>query len=690
MYSVPLSSDRITNASNKTEPQRKILLRADGEAGYQHFYRNASSDNLLLINSRADIISLRMELLYKELHPFSFSFRYNQTRPYQQDDQYEFNFGFDERRYKEIIRDKLVGSATRRFQEKKSQLLRSFNEVFRKYQENKQFLESPVYVQDVVQQRLRQAGTALTRPASPGAPSFALPEAGIPDSLLEGFRRYQSGLTHERDSLYFLFKNLQDSVARLKLVYDQQTDSINLIISRLSSAGDITNYADQQGTGDSLSRKRGWTNVLMKTNFRLGKFILNNSELTVSNIFLHGVSIRYGDKNFIMVSGGFYDFAFRSLFNFRTDSSRQQRPVVFAVKFGRLKGRNLTAASFYTGQKTKYGSLTSTYKTIAGISFEKNITISRHIFAELEIAKSTTGSNLAADKQRSTLKDLFTTYNIRTLGAYATLNGYFPKTRTDAVITYRYWGQQFESFTANQYFNPQNYLAANVSQSFLKRRLFLQGGLKYTDFKSYGISTNIKSRTLFASANATLRVRKLPVISIGYYPGSQLYWLDQSRLYEYYYYILNSTVSHYFKAGAIPVQAVFSFNSFTNKYTDSLVVGSQSNYSVFLTAWVHQFSYQANYTRQQAGSSRLTTAEAGLLFSDRSLRIGGTLKLNFAEQTYRTGYSFNLGVSLKRAGIFSIIYDKSYLPDRTGQFIPVSMGQLQVTKPLKFNVWQKG
>lgn len=697
MYSVSLSSGRAAAVSSlAAEPGRKALLHVEGEAGYQHFYRNAESDNLLLINSSADIFSLRMEILYKELHPFSFSFRYNQTRPFQQDDQYELNFGFDDRRYKEIIRNKLVESATRRFQEGKGRLLSSFNEVFRKYQENKQFLESPVYIQDVVQQRLRNAGRVLISQPSVviTAPLFVLQENDIPDSLkgllASGLRQYQSGLTGERDSLYLLFKSLQDSITLLKSVYDQETDSINHIVSTLSSAGDISDYADKQGMADSLASKRSWANRLMKTNFRFGKFILNNSELTVSNIFLHGASIKYGDRNFVMVSGGFYDFAFRNFFNFRTDSSRQKRPAVLAVKFGRLKGKNLTAASFFVGQKERPGSVSGLYKTIAGVSFEKNLTVSKNIFAELEIAKSTTGSDRISDKQRATLKDLFTSYNVKTIGAFATLNGYFPKTKTDATIAYRYWGQQFESFNANQYFNPQNYLAVNLSQSLLKRKLFIQGGVKYTDFKSYGISSNIKSKTLFANASATLRIRRLPVISVGYYPGSQLYWLDQSRLYEYYYYILNSTVSHYFKAGTIPVQAVFSYNQFSNKYTDSLVAGSQSNYSLFLTTWIHQFSFQANYTRQQAGNSQLTTGEAGLIFSNRLLRIGGTFKLNFAELEYRTGYSVNLGISMKRAGTLSVIYDKSYLPDRAGQFIPVTMGQLQLTKPLKFNVWQKG
>lgn len=428
----------------------------------------------------------------------------------------------------------------------------------------------------------------------------------------------------------------------------------------------------------------------MKTNLRFGKFILNNSELTISNIFLHGLSIKYGDTKFIVVSGGYYDFAFRELFNFRNDTVRRPKTSVYAVKLGKTDGRNLQAVNFYIGRKSKPGSVTDELKTVAGISLERKFYFNRNISLELELAKSTTRTNSLADKEQPVFRDLFTNYSTRTIGAYGLLNAYLPKTKTDAEISYRYWGQQFESFNANQYFNPQNNFAAKLSQPLFKRKLYLNGGIKYTDFKSYGIATNIKTRTLFATANATLRIKKLPIISVGYYPGSQLYWLDQSKLYEYFYYILNTTVSHYFRVGKVPMQVVFTHNKFFNKYTDSLVTGSQSYYNLFWTTWVNKFSYQANYSRQEIENSILTTAEAGLNYGGTKLRLGGTVKWNLIESQTRIGYSANMGLLLGKLGTISLLFDYSYLPDRAGKFIPVKAGQVQFTKPLKFSLWQKG
>jgi hypothetical protein len=677
------------------------LLDITGDLSYQHFTRHGNSDNLLLINSRADIATLRLQLLYKETYPLSFQVRYNKSSPFQLDDQYEVSFGFDQRNFKEILKNKLLASAKSKFHQKQAALLARFENIYRQFQEKKQWLESPVYAQQVIEERLRQARnpvtslpgninlpTAISRqlPNLPNLPELIFdPQAlgqTLADSLKQRFDnlagRLQNGLHNQRDSLLGILQKLEDSLLSQKKKYESELDSLGKKLSGMNTVGELEEYAD------STIPRNKWADLLMRTQLRFGKFIHTGSELTVNNIFLHGASIRYGNEKFIQLSGGFYDFAFRQVFQFRNDSMDRKKSLV-AVKIGKTDGNNLSAFNFYIGQKQKTGS--RELRTIAGVSAERKLYLNRNLSLELELAKSTTKQGTG--KQDPVIKDLFTSLSMRTIGAYGSLKAWLPKTKTDAEISYRYWGQQFESFNANQYFNPQNNITAKVTQPLFNRRLNIAAGLKYTDFKSYGIASNIKTKTLFATANATLRIRKLPVVSVGYYPGSQLYWMDNSKLYEYFYYILNASVSHYFKIGRVPMQAVFTHNKFMNHYTDSAVKNTQRYNNLFWTCWVGSLSFQASYSQQELETENLRTAEAGLSYSVSKFRIGGTAKWNFLSAATRMGYTANLGISLGKLGSINLIYDRSYLPERTGGFVPVNTGQVQIIKPLKFRIWQK-
>jgi hypothetical protein len=326
-------------------------------------------------------------------------------------------------------------------------------------------------------------------------------------------------------------------------------------------------------------------------------------------------------------------------------------------------------------------------RTVAGLGVERRWYFSKNFSLHFELAKSTTKQNTSG-KQDAPFKDLFTTFSSRTIGFYGEARAYLPKTNTDAEFLYKYWGTQFESFNASQYFNPQNNLAAKLTQPVFKRKLYLSGGIRYTDFSSPGITSNIKTKTFFASGNATLRLKKFPIVNVGYYPGSQLYWLDQRKLYEYFYYILNATASHHFAVNKVPMQVVISYNKFFNKYSDSLVSGSQSYYNLFWTAWKNNFGYTVNLSHQQVENRILSTIESGISYTKTKFRIGGSMKWNHIESAIRMGYSLNLGWSIGRIGTINLLYDKSFLPERTGIFIPVETGQIQIIKPLKFRIWQ--
>lgn len=702
---------------NSYKNKRKEFVRGAGDISYQHFGRQSSSDNILLINSVSDIAALRLSMVFNESYPVSLYFRYNKSNPFQQDNIYDFNISFDNHGYKELVRDKLIGVAKDRYLKKQASLQKKFESLFHQFQEQKEVIQSPSYIQQSIENRF-QTVQAGTRP--PNTLSEFPGNAALPDSLrgrlsfINGFRNTSISpsakdrildsihsrietvqpdihgyLLKRKDSLERMMRKYEDSISLYKKNFNKEIDSLNKELDEVQTATQLDKYQKEHGIKDT-ALKGGWTNLMMKTNLRFGKFILNGSELTVNNIFLHGFSLKYGDEKFIQLSAGYYDFAFREMFNLRRDTARSSKQSIISIRAGKTDGKNLQAINFYAGKKQKPGSVNNEFYTVAGISLERKIYFNKNLDIDLEIAKSTTRYNSLTEKKNSAFEDLLGNMNPKTLGGNISGRLYLPATKTDAELNYKYLGLQFESFNASQYFNPQNNLAARINQPLFGRKLTLTSGIRYTDFKSYGISTNLKSKTLFGTFTATMRVKKLPVFSLGYYPGSQLYLVEGNKLYEYYYYILNATASHYFTLKKLPIQAVFAYNKFFNKYTDSLVNGSQSCYSFFLTTWAGRFSYQLNYSRQVAAVISLSTVEAGINYGGNKVKIGGTLKWNLSGQVSKLGYTSNIGMFFNKIGTVSLLYDRSFLPERTGVIIPVTTGQLQIIKPLKFRIWQKG
>jgi hypothetical protein len=588
-----------------------------------------------------------------------------------------------------------------------------YDDVFQDLQKQKQYLNSPVYIQQAIENRVKastQKELSLDIPTVgqlPGNNSLAsvlqkIPEIGsmndlkarVEDSIqrrkesariIEEGKALHLALVNKKDSLEQKVKIYEDSLAALKELFERKRDSVNNEIASIYTSNQLEEYASSKGLKDSLPQGFG-TKLLLRTNLRFGKFLLNNSELTVNNIFLTGASLKYGDEKFLMISGGRYDFSFRQMYSFRNDTMHQASPTVFAIKVGKTDGRNLTALSFYVGRKNETAAISGPLRSVAGFSLERKVFFSRNLSMGFEIAKSTTKPHSASPKPETTIKDLFTSLSTRTIAINGTVTARVPQTNTDAEFSYRYWGQQFESFNASQYFNPQNNFSGKISQYLFKRVLHISTGLRYTDFRTVGLASNMKSKTMFASANATLRLKKVPIVSIGYYPGSQLYWLDKERLYEYFYYILNTTVSHYFNIGRTPVQAIFTANRFNNKYSDSLVLPSQSYMNIFVTAWRNNFSYNMSFSKQDLVHGTLNTIETGINYSNNIFRLGGSVKGNYCKDFNALGYSFALGVVVRNVGSISFVYDKSYLPDRFGGFIPTNTGQIQIIKPLKFRL----
>lgn len=695
---------QVLTQNTKTRNCDKVpLFNVTGEAGFQYMKRTGNADQLVLLNTRSGIANLQLAIVYKDNLPFRFGMRYNFASPFQLDNPWEINIGFDNLANRELVAKKIKDKYVKVYEQRRAQLQNEYNRSLAQYQKQKEILESPEYIQQAVEARFRQSAPISASTESLNLPvnvPFSSSMASDLKSQAEAYRdslRNTTEITdlnlHEqlekrKDSLHRRVIALQDSLEGKKRELQAELDSVNQTMAGIYSQDSLDKYIRDKGVGSKRTGDRA-ERILRHSDLRLGKFLVYNSELTISGIYLHGAGLKLGGDRFIQLIAGSYDFAFREMFLFQQDSSQRHRPFATALRLGKTDGKNLRAVNFYWGQKRSAGN--TDLHSITGISYERKFFISRSLKFDFELAKSNTRKTGTAEKDISPVKDLLSTFNPRVFGGYGNAEAHIAKTNTDLNLTYRYWGLQFDAFNGGMYYNPQHNISARASQQFWKRKFTVNAGFRHSDFRTFGVASNLNSKTNFLSLNTTLRIRKFPVLNLGYYPGSQLYKLGDNNFYEYYYNILNATASHYFHLRKLPVQTVLTWNQFENRYSDSIFSGPSSAVNFYVTTWVRKLSLQASYSWQKASFQRLSTWEGGVTYGGAFLRVGGSAKWNHsATDRGRAGYSFNISYMRSKIGTISLLADQSYLPDGLGAFIPVKTGQIQFIKPIKFRIWQKG
>lgn len=691
-----------TQYSYADEEKRTKWMEATGSATYQFFQRDGNTDQLNHLNNSSHMGRLQMRLVFQEKYPYEFDIRFNRMTAFQTDDLFEFNFGFDKNQYRELLYEKFKQVSTRQYKAELDKMRREYEDKFRQWRRVSQIRNGMAGMQANAEEKLRQwlmeQKSEMSTANYPTLIDTTLSlrsfenwkaEQIVKDTALlnEIRQRLHMPSKGQEDSLLAIYRNSEQDLKNLKNNYRRKLDSVRNKMQDLENLDDLLamEQLDTTGRFKAVSKLK---KAMMRTGLRAGKLLVNFSNLTVNNIFLYGARVRYGDKYFVEAAAGTYDFAFRSFFRLQSDSFNSNRPYVMAVKLGKMKEGNSTALTFYTGKKSVSGSLNNAMRQVSGLALEKHIDIGRNWKLEAELAKSTERPTTVADGKLNGWRELFTRFRRETFAAHAQFSGQVGAAGPDVELAFQYWGTKFESFNATQVFNPQNQLRLQMKQAFWKRRVNIAAGARYSDFKTTGIENNLRSRTLFLSSSIVLRIPSLPVISLGYYPGTQLYWMKGDRLYEYYYRILNATISHQFRLASASMQLTGSFNRFQNEYKDSLVSPPQNMMSIFWSAWKGPLTYSLNASRQQTEEHTLDVLEAGMAWAGKWLRLGGSLKWNKVAPFIRWAGSLNVGIGMGRFGTLSCLFDKSYFPGRSGDFIPVTMGQLQFIKPLNFTIWR--
>ena len=258
-----------------------------------------------------------------------------------------------------------------------------------------------------------------------------------------------------------------------------------------------------------------------------------------------------------------------------------------------------------------------------------------------------------------------------------------PQTNTKLSGFFRKTGEHFQSFSLFSYNTDQTAWLARADQSFFKNKITLTGMLRRNDFTNPFTDKTYKTSTVFKSVLLNIRFPKYPSVSIGYYPGTQLYLINKERIRESAYYILNGSVVYSYFIKGLSMNSSFVYNRYTNEATDSGFIAYKGvNYYASQTFLLRKLQLQGGYAYSKQPLLQFYTIESSADYSVKDwLRIGIGAKYNkIAGGNNYWGERMLLSVSLKQFGTVQLQYEKSYLPTINQTLYPVEIGRVSYYK----------
>jgi hypothetical protein len=258
-----------------------------------------------------------------------------------------------------------------------------------------------------------------------------------------------------------------------------------------------------------------------------------------------------------------------------------------------------------------------------------------------------------------------------------------PETNTKLSGFFRTTGENFQSFSLFSYNTDQTAWLARADQSFLKNKITLTGMLRRNDFSNPFTDKTYKTSTVFKSILVNVRFPKYPSVSVGYYPGTQLYMIDDEKIRESAYYILNGTVVYSYFLKGLAMNSSVVYNKYTSEATDSGFVDYKGiNYYASQSVFLRKLQLQGGYAYTKQPILEYYTLETSGDYALRNwIKIGvGAKYNNVSGGNNYWGESIQLRLDFKQLGRIQLQYEKSYLPSINQILYPVEIGRLSYYK----------
>lgn len=707
--SAPMSKVSIMpSAINKPK-----FLTIHGNISYDFFYRSRIDTPINQQNFQQHTERVYLDVMLKEKYPLKVNFTARQSNSPYFRDFVDMNLNFDRYAFNKNLKQELLDKLKAQLPQYKFPDLASAEAALKKKQDEldniKNWIENPATLQKLIEEKekifyekmnaVKDSANDSTENKSDSTKKAALNRATLinsdslnrlkeneynkvrvkSDSVLTPYAQYYEKQKLKMDSLTKSVAIYKSKVDSMKSLAQKDLSSIRQKIYKANNGKQLQKLALDNGIPIDKKTKMEERLSAIK-NFSIGRSVLNYTELTAQNITVTGINIEYNPSYYAAFAAGKIDYRFRDFYN---KSSRQNSQYVILGRFGfGDKDHKAIIFTFFTGKKSNgnysYSDSINNSVELMGYSLEAIYKKDENTFLSAEFAKSTKPMLSVSNSEKQT-SSLWKYNDHSNMGINFKGQTVFSETHTKLSGFYRKTGEKFQSFSLFSYNTNQTAWLARLDQSFYKERITITGMIRRNDFTNPFTDKTYKTSTIFKSALLNVRLKKMPILNLGYYPGTQLYMADNKTIRESAYYILNGSVSYSYILKGLQYNSLAVYNKYTSEATDSGFVAYQG-VNIYLSQSIRfsKLLFQGGYAYTRQSLLQYSTFEAvGDYAIKKWLHISNGLKFNkiISGNSY-WGESLQLRVEHKKLGGLQLQYEKTYLPTITQNLSPVEIGRV--------------
>jgi hypothetical protein len=714
------SNEKNTQVSTLPIKKRSQLLQVKGNISYDVNYRSRIDTPYAEKNIYQHTLQTRLDFVYKEQYPFKIylTTRFSNSSLFRK--YTDLNFQYRKADFVRLLKQRIIEVAESYILSRKNgldSLSRLIDLEKAKIASLSHSLQKPDIRQRLVEERERQLfengtekSTGEVSGDNPDMQKRIIPrgESKFPSifqnnskvttaanntgSDIQKFYSYKDSLDDKKKMLESLITELDKTEKlynNLKSVQQLNQNKWKNDINNANDANSLTQNLRELHIPDTVLPK-GYKTLYSIQSFNIGRSMVNYSELSVKDISITGIQAEYNPHYYYAFAAGKVDYRFRDYIIPGNSLSNQYLAL---VRFGKgTKNGNHIIFTYYTGKRQFFNSsialrsndLIPVYN-LAGITIEGFYKLSRNVSLITEVAKSTMPYYSLDSLQKKNWINSVTRFKDRSNEAYSVrLNSYFPKTQTRFSGDIRYTGANFQSFSTFTTGASQTRWSARLEQPFFKKKLTVFSSLQQNDYSNPFVTTTYKSSSVLASLQATLRIKKWPFLSLGYYPSYQLTKINNNNYSENRYYTLVANSGYYYHIHSAQLSSYIVFSKFYNGASDSgFVYFNSKNLLISQTAVIKRVSFELNGSLSVNTGYTIYTIENNDQFTiSRLLSVGGGLKM--IKQTLLNdllwGYSGNIRLNISKLGDIQLMSDKGFIPGVDRKLVTNNMGRLTYFK----------
>ena len=580
------------------------------------------------------------------------------------------------------------------------------------------WVSNPAQIQKIVEERERRAvKMPVDLPAGNSAMAFAAKGKAVPEKFLlkqslrfrqalnadslkqgkladtlknkyEGIEARYTKTKEHIDSLNHIIKKLDSSYHALKLLQYANTDKLKREIAGIQTVSGLRSKLQELHMADTVLPK-GYNTLFALQSLGIGRSIADYSELSVKNISINGFQAVYMPRYYYAVAVGSVDYRFRDYIIYNNNQQKQWLALVTAGKGE--KESNHIHLTYYTGRRQLYNSATTLNGNtipnynLMGLTIETRWQLNRNSFITAELAKSSLPYYSLDSTKRASLISNVTKMNDRSNEAYSLkLNSFIPRTQTTITALYRHAGANFQSFSLFTSGSAQTAWSVKINQPFFRQGLTVVAGIRENDFTNSFTNTAYQTNTVLKSIQATLRMKKWPVVSLGYFPSAQLTKLGDNRYSENLFYTLVGSASHFYSIHKKQFSSTLVFTRFYNASSDSgFVYFNARNWLLSQTAFLGKLTLLLNMSAATNTNYQLLVLEEHTTLAiSKWLSAGVGVKYNRQTRLRQEqwGYAGSMKIKIPVLGEIQMSYDKGFIPGSNNQLVENTMARLTYFK----------